>query len=272
MKKKTVLITGASSGIGKATALYFGQSGWQVAATMRRPEQEKTLSNQPGIKLFRLDVTDGDTIRQAFDDVEKAMGPVSVVVNNAGFGVDGIFEEMSDEVVARQFDTNVFGVMRMTREAIKRMRIHGGGTIVQVASMGGRLSLPLYSIYHGSKWAVEGFSEALHFELRPLNIRIRIIEPGTIKTEFYGRGREFIKPYNTVVYDEFVRKAEKVSMDNGRNGEDPGLVAETIFKAALATGWRLRYPVGKPAPLLLWLRKMIPDSWYFAIVRNNYGI
>lgn len=269
---KTVLITGASSGIGKAAALYFAEQGWNVAATMRQPEKEQELNKVSNIRLYALDVTKTDTIEAALNAAKKDFGSLEVLVNNAGYGVDGVFEAMSDDVIERQFDTNVFGLMRVTREAIKIMREQGGGTIIQIASMGGRLTFPLYSIYHGTKWAVEGFSEALHYELQPQNIKVRIIEPGAIKTEFTGRSREFIKPVGTKVYDDFVSKATKMSIETGSNGDDPMKVAKAIFKAATDTGNQLRYPVGSPAPLMLRLRKALPDSWWFKIVRSSYKI
>lgn len=270
--KNTVLITGTSSGIGKATAQYFAQQGWQVAATMRSPEKDTELAATPGIRVFKLDVTDNASIAAAFDAAEAALGPIQVVVNNAGYGVDGVFEAMSDEVIEKQFDTNVFGLMRVTREAIRRMRAQGGGTIVQIASMGGRLAFPLYSIYHGTKWAVEGFSEALQYELRGQNIKLRVVEPGAIKTDFYHTGRVFVKPDYTDAYNTLVEKGVSVSMDTGNKGADPSVVARAILKAATDRSWKLRYPVGAPAPLLLALKKWLPDSWFFAIVRSSYKI
>jgi NAD(P)-dependent dehydrogenase (short-subunit alcohol dehydrogenase family) len=269
---KTALITGTSSGIGRAAAQYFAQNGWNVVATMRAPEKETELQKLNNVRVVRLDVTDTASIAAAFDEAERAFGQVDVVVNNAGFGVDGVFEAMSDEVIQRQFDTNVFGLMRVTREAIKRMRPRRGGTIVQIASMGGRLTFPLYSIYHASKWAVEGFSESLHYELRQFGVKIRIVEPGAIKTEFYGKGREFVRPEGTNDYDALVEKCDKLSMESGEKGADPMDVAKAIFRAANANGWQMRFPVAAPATYLLPLRKMIPDSWFFGIVRSSYKI
>jgi short-subunit dehydrogenase len=138
--------------------------------------------------------------------------------------------------------------------------------------MGGRLAFPLYSIYHGTKWAVEGFSEALHYELAPFNIHVKLIEPGAIKTDFYDRSRVFVKPSNTNAYDEFVAKCEKVSMDSGANGESPDMVAKAIYKVATDTSGKMRFPVGAPAPMLLWLRMWLPDSWWFSVVKSSYKI
>lgn len=270
--QNTVLITGASSGIGRATAEYFAGQGWNVAATMRNPEKETELTRFPNLKCYRLDVTDTASIEQAIQGAIRDFGALDVVVNNVGYGADGVFEAMDDEFIRRQFDTNVFGLMRVTRAVIPYFRERRQGAIIQVASMGGRLAFPLYSIYHGTKWAVEGFSEALQYELKPMGIRMRLIEPGAIKTDFYGRSRQFIKPADTTDYDAFIAKCEKVSMETGEKGESPVKVARAVFKSATDSGWRLRYPVGAPAPMLLRLRKMIPDSWWFAVVRNSYRI
>lgn len=268
----TVLITGASSGIGRAAAEFFAQKGWNVAATMRSPEKEAELTRFSNLKLYKLDVTDAASIDAAIQSASSDFGGIDVLVNNAGFGADGVFEAMDDAFIRNQFDTNVFGLMRVTRAIIPHFRAKKSGTIIQVASMGGRLAFPLYSIYHGTKWAVEGFSESLAYELRPFNIKIRLIEPGAIKTDFYGRSRAFVKPDNTHDYDAFVAKCEKVSMESGEKGEPASKVAEAIFKAANDGGWKMRYPVGAPAPMLLRLRKMLPDAWWFGIVRSSYKI
>jgi NAD(P)-dependent dehydrogenase (short-subunit alcohol dehydrogenase family) len=268
---KTVLITGSSSGIGKATAIYFAKQGWNVAATMRSPEKETELTKLSNVKLFALDVTNNESITKSIEAAAKAFGKIDVLVNNAGYGADGVFEAMTDEVIQQQFDTNVFGLMRVTRAIIPHMRENKGGTIIQIASMGGRLSFPLFSIYHGTKWAVEGFSEALQYELRPFNIKIKIIEPGTIKTEFYGKGRVAVTGSNLPMYKDFVEKCEKVSQAPAQNGVTPDEVAKVIFKS-VAAGWKMRFAAGNPAPMLLWLRKRLPDSWYFGIVRSSYKI
>jgi NAD(P)-dependent dehydrogenase (short-subunit alcohol dehydrogenase family) len=269
---KTVLITGASSGIGKASAIYFAQQGWKVAATMRNPVKAQGFEGLANLRVYALDVTDNQSIQQAIGLAIEDFGGIDVLVNNAGFGTDGVFEAMSDEVIQSQFNTNVFGLMRMTRAIIPHFRDRSGGTIIQIASMGGRIAFPLYSIYHSSKWAVEGFSESLQYELAPFGIRVKIVEPGAIKTEFYTDGRKSIPGEDLPMYKSIVAKADAVSQVSGQNGESPELVAKTVFKAAIDQGSKLRYPVGKPAPLMLRLRKILPDSWYLALVRNIYKL
>jgi NAD(P)-dependent dehydrogenase (short-subunit alcohol dehydrogenase family) len=268
----TVLITGTSSGIGKQSAIYFAQQGWNVAATMRNPNREQDLRSYPNIRLYALDVTQTDSIQQAITAAIADFGSIDVLVNNAGFGVDGVFEAMDDQTISQQFDTNVLGLMRVTRAIIPHLREQGGGRIIQIASMGGRITFPLYSIYHSSKWAVEGFSESLRYELKPFNIQVKLIEPGAIKTEFYGVNRRSIGNAAPPAYRQFVDTIDKVSQTAGNNGVAPEVVAKTIFLAATDRRSKLRYPVGYPAPLFLTLRKLLPDSWYFALVSRIYGI
>jgi NAD(P)-dependent dehydrogenase (short-subunit alcohol dehydrogenase family) len=270
--KKSVLITGTSSGIGQATALEFARQGWNVAATMRTPEKDTTFKGVANIKVYALDVTQPESIDQAIAAVVKDFGRLDVVVNNAGFGVDGAFEGFSDAVIEKQFNTNVFGLMRVTRAAIRLMREQGGGTIVQISSMGGRLAFPMFSIYHGTKWAVEGFTESLQYEVSPFNIHLKIVEPGPIKTEFYGTSRHFVMPEHTDAYNAMSKQAEKVAMDSTEKAASSEKVARVILKAANSTSRRLRYPVGQPGPLLLFLRKRIPDTWFFKLVRTIYKL
>lgn len=267
---KTILITGASSGIGKAAVTVFAEAGWNVAATMRTLKDEfKTFDN---VKTYALDVTKPETIRAAFKAVTKDFGRIDVVVNNAGYGVDGIFEAMDDATIQQQFDTNVFGLMRVTREAITHMRENGGGTIVQISSAAGRITYPLSSMYHATKWSVEGFTESLQYELRQLNIRVKLVEPGAIKTEFYGRSGVFIKPQKGSDYDKFMAKVEPVTSGAVKSGESPTVVARKILQAASDNSHKLRYPVGKPAPQLLTLRKILPDRIFFYAIEKFYKI
>ncbi|GAC1501476.1 MAG: oxidoreductase [Candidatus Saccharimonadales bacterium] len=268
---RTVFITGSSSGIGKQTTIAFAEAGWNVAATMRSPNNQ-IFENYPNVKVYQLDVTDDASISAALNTALKDFGSIDVVVNNAGYAVDGVFEAMSDEVILKQFQTNVFGLMRLTRQSIKIMRQQEGGIIIQVASMGGRLTFPLYSIYHATKWAVEGFSESLGYELQQFNIKVKIIEPGAIKTDFYGSSRQFISPERDSGYDIFTEKVEKVSQSAGLNGEDPAKVAKTIFTAATDNKNKVRYVVGKPAPILLLLRRLLSDRMFMFLIKKNYKI
>jgi short-subunit dehydrogenase len=272
LMKKTVLITGTSSGIGKATVFEFANQGWNVIATQRNPENEKDFVALPNVKLYSLDVTNLNSITQTFQKVKDEFGSIDVVVNNAGYGVDGAFEAMSDEIIEKQFNTNVFGLMRVTREAIKLMRPQNKGIIIQISSMGGKITFPLYSIYHATKFAVEGFTESLHYELAQFNIKLKLVEPGPIVTDFYGRSRQFIKPNYTPVYDGFIKKFNEAAENVMKTAEGPDVVAKEIYKAATDNSNKMRYPVGKPGPMLLMLRKILSDKIYFLMVRKTYKL
>lgn len=268
MKKKTVFITGSSSGIGRATALLFQKRGWNVIATMRSPEKEKELRSLDNVAVLKLDVTQPNTIREAVKKAVEKFGDIDVVVNNAGYGLTGAFETASEEQARRQFEVNLFGVMNVTRAILPLFRKKKSGVLVNVASMGGRAAFPLYSLYNSSKWAVEGFSESLQYELRPLNIKVRIIEPGLIRTDFHRRSLESADGKKIGDYDEAVSRLPKYS-DEG--GSPPEEVAETIYEAAASRGWRLRYQTGKYSRLVLLLRRVLPESWFTHIIRNSRG-
>jgi len=272
MPTPVVLITGASSGIGRATVVECAARGWRVVATMRTPADGADLAALPGVIVLPLDVACQESVEAALAATLAHFGRLDGLVNNAGYAVDGVFEGTDDATIRRQFETNVFGLMRATRAAIPVMRRQDGGTLVQVSSMGGRVTFPLYSIYHATKWAVEGFSESLAFELRSFGIRVRLIEPGAIRTDFYGRSREPIAGPPGAGYDELVARCEAISLAGGRGGSPPEVVAATIVRAITDRGWRLRYPVAAPAPLLMRLRKLLPEEWFFRLIRHRYRI
>lgn len=270
--KKTILITGTSSGIGKSTVLAFASKGWNVIATQRNPEKETDFKTLPNVTLYPLDVTDPNSIEKAFENTIANFGSIDVVVNNAGYGVDGAFEAMTDSIIEKQFNTNVFGLMRVTRQAIQSMRKSNGGTIIQISSMGGKITFPLYSIYHATKFAVEGFTESLQYELAQFNIQMKLVEPGPIVTEFYGRSRQFVKPTDSNSYDAFIQKFTEAAEKVMKDAEGPEVVANIIYKAATDQTNRMRYAVGKPGPLLLVLRKLLSDRLFFWMVKKNYNL
>jgi NAD(P)-dependent dehydrogenase (short-subunit alcohol dehydrogenase family) len=240
---------------------------------MRRPEDAGDLALLSGVIVLPLDVTSEESVASAMAAAVAEFGRLDVVVNNAGYAVDGVFEGADDASIRRQFETNVFGLMRVTRAAIPVMRRQGSGTLVQVSSMGGRVTFPLYSIYHATKWAVEGFSESLAFELRPFGIRMRLVEPGAIRTDFYGRSREQVATPAGGSYDAFVARCERISMSAGRQaGSGPEMVADTIIRAITDRSWRLRYPVAAPAPMLMMLRKALPEALFLLLIRRRYGV
>lgn len=262
---KTILITGSSSGIGKATALHFAAQDWNVVATMRTPEKAGDWAKHSTITLTRLDVREIDSIHQAINDTINKFGKIDVVVNNAGYGLVGPFEASTHEQIQRQFDTNVFGLMNVCRAIIPHFRAQEDGIIINVASMGGRITFPLYSLYHGTKWAVEGFSESLQFELQPFNIRVKIIEPGAIKTDFYHRSMDVISKPGLTAYDAYVNRAMPNMNRFGETAPGPEKVAQVIYQAATEGSSKLRYQINS-APLLA-LRRLLPLSLFQRIVR-----
>jgi short-subunit dehydrogenase len=263
---KVILITGASSGIGNHTAKLFQSKGWKVAATMRTPEKATDLQKIVDVECIRLDVTDISSIQSAIQTTLDKFGRIDAIVNNAGYGLVGAFEASSPEQIEKQFSTNVFGVMTVCREILPYFREQKRGTIVNVASMGGRITFPLYSLYHGTKWAVEGFSESLQYELRPFNIKVKIIEPGPIKTDFYDRSMDLTRKEGLTVYDEFINKVMPNMQKSGENAPDGEIVANVIYRAVNDGTWKMRYPAN--SRMILTLRKLLPDALFFAIVRS----
>lgn len=185
--KKTILITGTSSGFGKATAHLFAHKGWNVIATMRRPEEERELEQLPDVLVTRLDVQDRASIAAAIASGIGRFGRIDAVVNNAGFGLFGLFETTLPEKVVEQFDVNVFGVMHVIRAILPHFRQNKGGMILNIGSGAGVFTLPMISLYCASKFALEGFTEALSYELASQNIIVKMIEPGGVLSTNFGR-------------------------------------------------------------------------------------
>ncbi len=266
----TVLITGASTGIGQATSELFFERGWNVVATMRTPEKgDAAKRKDPRWLSARLDVTDAASVEKAIAEGIARFGRIDVLVNNAGYALAGTFESASEEQIKRQFETNVFGVMRCCKAILPHFRANKTGSLINVTSMGGRVTFPFYSLYHATKWAADGFSESLQFELRPLNIKVKIIEPGAIKTDFYDRSADFTHDRSLTAYNALVDKAKPKYHQAGMQGAPPSMVAGVIWKAATDGSWKLRYVAGMDAKSLLAVRAMIPNSAYQAMVRSQ---
>jgi NAD(P)-dependent dehydrogenase (short-subunit alcohol dehydrogenase family) len=264
---KTVLITGASSGIGLASAEYFIREGWNVAATMRSPENASDLTTAANVICPRLDVRLPETIEIAVRETMQQFGRIDVLVNNAGYALMGPIEGVTAGQLEHQFQTNVFGLVSMIQTVLPIFRQQGGGTIINVASIGGRLAFPLAAAYHATKWAVEGLSESLRYELASFNIKVKIIEPGGIKTNFIERGTIWAEhPEYRAAIDLVKRFSAKI--DNSL--PEPEGVAKTIYRAAIDRSDRLRYSPHGEAFLLL--HSMLPDSWWRSLVtRMMFG-
>lgn len=263
---KTVLITGSSSGIGKAAAKFFQAKGWKVLATMRKPEQEKELNQLPNVHCIALDVTQLSTVHDVINQTINTHGSIDVIVNNAGYGLIGALECATQAQIENQITTNVTGLIMLTQKMISHFRHNKQGTIINISSVGGKVTFPFYSSYHATKWAIEGLSESLQFELQPLNIKVRIVEPGVVNTDFFGRSLQISDMSSIPEYQTMYQNAEK-RMDVGK-GSSPEKIAAVIFQAATDTGNRLRYKAGRDAKMLIWLRKIVGENIFQWIMRK----
>jgi NAD(P)-dependent dehydrogenase (short-subunit alcohol dehydrogenase family) len=263
---RAVLITGCSSGIGWATAERLARGGWTVYATARDVEAVAPLEAF-GCRLLPLDVTEEDSMRAAVEEVERMEGAVGVLVNNAGYSQSGAVEEVPMEKVRRQFETNVFGLVRLCQLVLPGMRRQGFGRIVNLSSMGGRLTFPGGGFYHASKYAVEALSDALRFEVRGFGVEVVVVEPGLIRTGFaraaVGSMGEERGPYAS--FDAGVARTTRENYERGplaALGGGPEAVAETIERAISAARPRARYTVTPSARVLISGRRLLPDrAW-----------
>jgi NAD(P)-dependent dehydrogenase (short-subunit alcohol dehydrogenase family) len=274
---KAVLITGCSSGIGRATAQRLAQGDWPVYATARRLDSIADLE-ETGCRLLELDVCDERSMAAAVAAVEAEHGAVGVLVNNAGYSQSGAVESVPMEQVRRQFETNVFGLLRLTQLVLPGMRRQRWGRVVNLSSMGGRLTFPGGGIYHASKHAVEALGDALRFEVRGFGIDVVTIEPGLIRTEFgeTAVGSLAAPQSNGGPYGEFhaaVGKATAEAYESGplsKLGAGPDAVARTIERAIKSRRPRARYRVTASAKLLLTQRRLMPDRAWDAFLRSQF--
>jgi NADP-dependent 3-hydroxy acid dehydrogenase YdfG len=272
---KAVLITGCSSGIGRATAEHLAGRGWPVYATARRPESIAGLEAK-GCKVMALDVCDEASMKAAVAAVEEAEGAVGVLVNNAGYSQSGAVEEVPIDAVRKQFETNVFGLVRMCQLVLPGMRRQRFGRIVNISSMGGRLTFPGGGFYHGTKYAVEAISDALRFEVKGFGIDVVVIEPGLIKTEFGGTAAGTVGAASgDGAYADFnaaVAKGTAEVYDGplARLGGGPEVVARVVEKAITRRRPRARYPVTASARLAIAQRKLVSDRMWDRLMRAQF--
>lgn len=269
---KTIFITGASSGIGQKAALLFQSNGWNVVASMRSPEQDTVLSGLPNVICPVLDVTDDATIDTAVAEAIARFGAIDVVLNNAGYGLIGAFETFDKQQIERQFQTNVFGLMAVTRAVLPHFRQRGSGAFINVTSFAGRSIFPMYSVYHASKWAVEGFCESLQYEVKEYNIRVKIIEPGIVKTAFWGRSTDRDNQSGIGAYERYGQPIlELIDNAAGIVGTQPEEVADAIWQATNDNSSRLRYIVGLDAHVTLGLRRLLSDRSYTQVMKGVFS-
>src|SRR5215211_4441453 len=273
-KSRPVLITGCSTGIGRATAERLADDGWNVHATARRPESIEDLAKR-GCKIHALDVTDERSMESAVEEVVKD-GAIGGLVNNAGYSQSGALETIPMDSVRRQFETNVFGLLRLCQLVLPSMRSDGSGRIVNLSSMGGKLTFPGGGVYHATKHAVEALSDALRFEVREFGVQVVIIEPGLITTEFgetaAGSLAEIEEhgPYSKFNADVARVTANAYSGPMARFGAGPEAVAEKIAKALTARRPSTRYTVSASAKAMLGVRRLSTDRMWDRFVRSQY--
>ncbi|WP_342362236.1 SDR family oxidoreductase [Terrarubrum flagellatum] len=273
--RRTLLITGASSGIGKATAKLFAARGWNVAATMRRPEDADDLSSDPNILVARLDVEDRASIEEAIAATLARFGSIDALVNNAGYGQYGLFEALPREAILRQFNVNLFGVMDVTRALLPHMRARRCGVIINIGSGAGIFTLPMATMYCASKFALEGFSESLSYELASQNIAVKMVVPfsGVTATRFAETTRDRKASDSALSdYDAFIQQTGE-SFARLRTGlaisaDD---VARVIFEAATDGSDRLRYLIGDDFNGFVRARREMAEEDYIAFMRKRFS-
>jgi NAD(P)-dependent dehydrogenase (short-subunit alcohol dehydrogenase family) len=266
-RSPVVLVTGVSSGIGRAIASAFADKGFEVFGTSRNPQNTEPV---PGVELVRLDVTDDASVSAAVATVIQRAGRIDVLVNNAGFGVLGAAEESSITQAQQLFNTNFFGLVRVTREVLPHLRAQGSGRIVNISSVLGFLPAPYGALYSASKHAVEGYSESLDHETREFGVRISVVEPGYTNTSFEANATDADSPIDSYAP---IREHVKSGLTKAvRAGDDPAVVARVVVKAATSRTPELRYPAGPLARRLALLKKYAPASLLDTGIRKANGL
>jgi NAD(P)-dependent dehydrogenase (short-subunit alcohol dehydrogenase family) len=270
-----IVITGCSSGFGMLAALEFARRGDSVYATMRNTanaDRLQTRAEKAGVsvEVLQLDVNDSGSVGAAIEKVIRREGRIDVLVNNAGISIDGPVEAFDDDELLAVFETNLFGVVRVTRAVLPHMRSQGSGTIVTVGSLAGKVAAPFSGIYSASKHAVEALSDALHYELHPLGIRVVLIEPGEFETEIEANSRPARRFTEASPYLEAERRfAEaRTKLPGGGQGADAQIVADVIVDAAKSEQPQRRYLVGQDAELIAGLHRKMSDDEFEKAVRT----
>jgi NAD(P)-dependent dehydrogenase (short-subunit alcohol dehydrogenase family) len=274
----SALITGASTGIGRATALKLAAGGWTVLAGVRNPQAGEQLAADGGERVIpiTLEVTDQAQIEQAADAVRERGGRLDALVNNAGIGIGGPLELISGEDLRRQFEVNVFAQVAVTQAMLPALR-RAGGRIAFISSIGGRVAMAFTAPYAASKHAIEAFADALRVELRSSGVQVALIEPGSVATPIWDKGRAdadrlSIPPELQEQYGKVPAAMDKVMRDTGRRGVPAEQVAETIERALTASRMRARYVVGRDAWAMLSARRLLPAHVFDALARRVLGV
>lgn len=266
--RKTILITGASSGFGKETAKLFMQKGWNVIATMRSPEKETELTASENVLVIKLDVTDQQSVEAAVKTGIEKFGSIDVLLNNAGYALMGALEAATEASTRKQFEVNVFGLINVTKAVLPFMRSNKSGIIINISSVFGIVTFPFFSLYHASKFAVEGLTESLQYELSSLGIKVKIVEPGGYRTNFSTSSIDFAGAGSIPDYSGTLEKISG-AMANYEPNPNISEVAEKIYEAATDNTNQLRYPIGAD---LIAVKKQMSDEDYYKMIANQFGL
>lgn len=269
---KTVLITGTSTGIGHATVLRFADAGWNVAATMRNPDDaDPAFADHANIAVFALDITDPASIDAALAATEARFGQIDAVVNNAGYGQAGFFEGVTDAQIRANFDTNFFGTANMMRAVLPKMRARHEGVILNVSSVGSTFGIPSNGIYVSTKWALEGLSESLWHELTPTGVRLKTLQPAGVETPFLTKPDYTVPKVGIDDYEDYYQTFQKAMTADHWRLEPAEVIADRIFDAVTDDSDRLRYFSG---PVLNWIReakRTLSDEDYERFMRDRFA-
>jgi short-subunit dehydrogenase len=266
---KVVLITGASSGIGRICAEYLLKKGYQVYGTSRKQSDLKNYS----FKMISMNVNNDDSVKKAVNNIMKKTGRIDVLINNAGFGISGAIEETTVDKAKEQFETNFFGIHRVCKEILPNMRKHGSGCIINISSIGGLLGLPFQGLYCATKFALEGYSESLRMEVKSFGIKVVLIEPGDIKTQFTHRREKINDHIQKSVYHNYSKNTINIVEKDEQGGPSPIKVAFLIDKIINKKSPKVRYKIGSTyQKLIATLRHVLPDRVIHWILMKYYKL
>ncbi len=260
--ERVILITGASSGIGKACALYLAERGYRVYGTSRKITGDDPVEDG-SIRMLRMDVNDDRSVSSGIDQILQDEGRLDVVVNNAGFGIAGAIESTSIEEAKTLFETNLFGVLRVCRAILPKMREQGSGTIVNISSLAGRIGLPYQGLYSATKFAVEGLTEALRMEVKPFGIKVVLIEPGDFRTGFTANRVHTAASKEDSIYRKRFQRTLKVAESDEEKGSSPEKIARLLYRILQNSSPKVRYSTGEALQRVAAILKGILPSKLF---------
>ena len=267
--KKVILITGISSGFGKQTAILLAENGHTVYGTMR-----KQAETPNGVNVLLMDLTDTDSIEKSVQTILQKEGRIDVLINNAGMHTGGPVETLPNEYIRKQFETNFFGLAELTRQVLPSMRKQGGGTIINISSIGGLMGLPFQGYYSATKFAVEGFSEALRMEVKQFGIKVVVVNPGDFHTNNTANRRGFLATpdQNSAYHSQFEKTLAVIEKDEN-NGWNPGILARKMVEIVNCSNPRQRYIIGSfEQKLAVFIKKVLPGKLFRKILADHYGM